>query len=144
MKVINGIIIDGKLYRAVANGKLCSECCLVSDHEKCNEIKPCSVFGNGYIFLEEGKVSQILTCNKEYAELYVAHKGDILKFPEEIETSERDYYEGDFEFKSGCDTLFSISQYDWGLPTGEKVEEYMTLCLHLVQRMKSLGNVLNE
>lgn len=23
MKVINGIIIDGKLYRAVANGKLC-------------------------------------------------------------------------------------------------------------------------
>lgn len=102
MKVINGIIIDGKLYRAVANGKLCSECCLVSDHEKCNEIKPCSVFGNGYIFLEEGKVSQILTCDKEYAELYVAHKGDILKFPEEIETSERDYYEGDFEFKSGC------------------------------------------
>lgn len=33
MKVINGIIIDGKLYRAVANGKLCSECCLVSDHK---------------------------------------------------------------------------------------------------------------
>lgn len=45
---------------------------------------------------------------------------------------------------SGCDTLLSISQYDWGLPTDEKVEEYMHLCLHIVQRMKSLGNVLNE
>lgn len=45
---------------------------------------------------------------------------------------------------SGCDTLLSISLYDNGLPTDSQVEEYMTLCLQLVQRMKSLGNVLNE
>ena len=102
MKVKNGIIIDGKLYKAFPSSNPCSECCLKSDHEKCNEIKPCSIFGSDYKFIENGEVSQILTCNRKYADLYVAHKGDIIKFPMEIETRVRDYYEGDFEFKSGC------------------------------------------
>lgn len=41
---------------------------------------------------------------------------------------------------SGCDTLQSISSYDDDLPTEEQVSEYMTLALHLVQKMKFLAD----
>ena len=37
---------------------------------------------------------------------------------------------------SGCDTLLGISQYDYGMPNSEQVEEYMTLCLHILQHFK--------
>jgi len=40
---------------------------------------------------------------------------------------------------SGCDTLQAISEYDYELPTDEQVKEYMTLALHLVQKLKRLG-----
>lgn len=40
---------------------------------------------------------------------------------------------------SGCDTLQAISSYDDDLPTDEQVKEYMTLALHLVQKLKRLG-----
>lgn len=39
---------------------------------------------------------------------------------------------------SGCDTLQSISDYDYDLPTEGQVKEYMTLALHLVQKLKWL------
>lgn len=39
---------------------------------------------------------------------------------------------------SVCDTLQAISSYDDDLPTGEQVKEYMTLALHLVQKMKRI------
>lgn len=39
---------------------------------------------------------------------------------------------------SGCDTLQSIHEYEDGLPNEEQVKDYMTLCLHLIQRMKYL------
>lgn len=39
---------------------------------------------------------------------------------------------------SGCDTLQSICGYDYGLPTEEQVKLYMTLVLHLVQKLKWL------
>ena len=39
---------------------------------------------------------------------------------------------------SGCDTLLSISEYQDGLPTEEQVKDYMTLCLHLIQKLKPL------
>jgi len=39
---------------------------------------------------------------------------------------------------SGCDTLQGISSYDYGLPTDLQVKEYMTLALHLVQKLKWL------
>lgn len=35
---------------------------------------------------------------------------------------------------SYCDTLLSISEYDYGLPNKNQVKDYMTLCLHLLQR----------
>lgn len=41
----------------------------------------------------------------------------------------------DYGSCSGCDTLLSISGYDTGYPSEEQVNEYMTLSLHLVQRM---------
>lgn len=40
---------------------------------------------------------------------------------------------------SGCDTLQGISCYESGLPTEEQVQDYWTLCLHMIQKMKRLG-----
>lgn len=39
---------------------------------------------------------------------------------------------------SGCDTLLSISLYEEGIPSEQQVKDYMTLCLHLLQRMKTI------
>ena len=39
---------------------------------------------------------------------------------------------------SACDTLQSISEYGEGLPNEKQVKEFMTLALHLVQKMKRL------
>lgn len=41
---------------------------------------------------------------------------------------------------SGCDTLLSISNYEYGLPNKEQVKEYMTIALHLVQKLRWLGS----
>ena len=40
---------------------------------------------------------------------------------------------------SGCDTLQAISSYNYDLPTEDQVKEYMTLALHLVQKIQRLG-----
>lgn len=40
---------------------------------------------------------------------------------------------------SGCDTLLSISSYDEDLPDESQVEAYMTVALHLLQRLKIMG-----
>ena len=40
---------------------------------------------------------------------------------------------------SGCDTLQSIHECKDGLPSDEQIEEFMTLALHLVQKLKWLG-----
>ena len=39
---------------------------------------------------------------------------------------------------SGCDTLQAICDYENGLPTDDQVKGYMTLALHLVQKLKWL------
>lgn len=39
---------------------------------------------------------------------------------------------------SGCDTLLSISEYDDGLPAEEQVNDYIQLCLNLIQKLKPL------
>lgn len=36
---------------------------------------------------------------------------------------------------SGCDTLQGISCYNYDLPTENQIKEYMTISLHLVQKM---------
>ena len=54
---------------------------------------------------------------------------------------------------SGCDTLLSIQNYDDEIPNEAQVDEipneaqvneYMQLCLHLIQRMRILGDKENE
>ena len=42
---------------------------------------------------------------------------------------------------SGCDTLQGICGYEDDLPTEEQVKEYMTLALHLVQKMRYITSV---
>ena len=40
---------------------------------------------------------------------------------------------------SGCDTLLSIGEYSNDLPTEQQIKEYMTIALHLVQKLRKLG-----
>ena len=42
---------------------------------------------------------------------------------------------------SGCDTLQAISGYDDDKPSESQIKEYMTLALHLVQKMRWLSGV---
>ena len=41
---------------------------------------------------------------------------------------------------SGCDTLMGIHDYRDGLPSDEQVKKFMSLALHLVQKLKWLVN----
>ena len=41
---------------------------------------------------------------------------------------------------SGCDTLQGISGYSDDPPTDEQINDYMTLALHVVQRLKKMGD----
>ena len=41
---------------------------------------------------------------------------------------------------SGCDTLQAIRSYTDEKPTDEQVKDYMTLALHIVQRLKLIGD----
>ena len=41
---------------------------------------------------------------------------------------------------SGCDTLLAISNYGCGYPNDNQVEDYMTLCLHLLQKCCFMGD----
>lgn len=41
---------------------------------------------------------------------------------------------------SGCDTLMWILEYEDGYLSESQIDELMTLCLHLVQKMKFLGD----
>lgn len=46
---------------------------------------------------------------------------------------------------SGCDTLLRINRYDTDeLPDENQVEDYMSLCLHLVQHCKCMGEFREE
>lgn len=46
------------------------------------------------------------------------------------------YVRIDYGSCSACDTLQEIQGYDDNPPTDEQVKKYMTLALHIVQRMK--------
>lgn len=47
------------------------------------------------------------------------------------------YVRVDYGSCGHCDTLCSIKERDWGdRPTDDQVNEYMTLALHIVQRIK--------
>lgn len=39
---------------------------------------------------------------------------------------------------SGCDTLEAIRDYSDDQPTDSQIDDYMTLCLHLIQQMKEV------
>ena len=41
---------------------------------------------------------------------------------------------------SGCDTLLGINNYEDGKPNDSQIKDYITLCLHLIQRMKPFVN----
>lgn len=57
-----------------------------------------------------------------------------------------DYYVFDNYYGScsGCDTLLHIVEFMSGLPSKDDVDSLMKLCLHMVQRMRCLSDLLND
>lgn len=45
---------------------------------------------------------------------------------------------------SGCDTLQAIHWYEYGLPNEQQVEDYMELCLHLLQKCNFMVDKIEE
>jgi len=48
------------------------------------------------------------------------------------------YVNIDYGSCSGCDTLLAIKGYDDDLPSPQQVKDYMTLALHIVQKLKKM------
>lgn len=70
------------------------------------------------------------------------HQGSLLYILQEKGYwSDRFYYVVvSYGSCSGCDTLEEIKSTDWGrkTPDESQVKDYMTLCLHIVQKIKKL------
>lgn len=63
----------------------------------------------------------------------------IFVIPEEgYQPSSYWFVKVDYGSCSGCDTLERIRNYCDEKPTPEQVDDYMTLALHIVQRLKSM------
>lgn len=45
---------------------------------------------------------------------------------------------------SGCDTLLAINDYSDGFPDDDQVNDYMTLCLHLLQNCHTMDETEDE
>lgn len=116
---------------------------------------------------EYGDYSKVVSalikhCLNQYTGSY-----DYEMFSEEFDVSDhgdyqgtqifllhKDVYQPDTEYYyvfdkyygscSGCDTLLSINGYEDRIPTAEQVDEYMTLCLRMVQRMRCLGDLFKD
>ncbi len=63
---------------------------------------------------------------------------------DKYQPSEDEYYFTSVGYGScsGCDTLQGISDYDGELPTEEQVDDYMTLALHMIQKMKKYSDFI--
>lgn len=70
----------------------------------------------------------------------------FLLHKDTYQPSENQYYVFDNYYGScsGCDTLQGISQYDSKVPSDGQLDAYMSLLLHMIQRMKCLGNLWKE
>jgi len=86
-------------------------------------------------------------CSWDFSKMTVIDDGDyqgteIFIIPSTTyQPSVEDYLMTDTYYGScsGCDTLLGICDYDDELPSESQVKEYMTLALHLVQKMKRLS-----
>lgn len=72
-------------------------------------------------------------------QIFLLHKE---KYSPEVD----DYYIFDNEYGScsACDNLLRINEYKYDLPTEEQINQYMTLCLHMCQRIKCLNELCNN
>lgn len=50
------------------------------------------------------------------------------------------YTSVDYGSCSGCDTLQAISVYSNDLPNKKQIQQYWTLCLHMMQKMRRMKN----
>ena len=67
-------------------------------------------------------------------EIFILHKDTY-----QPSTEEYVYTNNYYGSCSGCDTLLSISVYNYGKPNEEQVKDYMELALHLLQKCKYMS-----
>lgn len=96
--------------------------------------EPCLLKADDYVGFDLTKMTVIDNGDYQGTQIFIIPK-DIYQ------PSVGDYVMTNTYYRScsGCDTLRGIRYYEDGLPTDEQVEEYMTLALHLVQKLKWLG-----
>lgn len=91
--------------------------------------------------------------NFDLEKLYVIDDGDyqgtqIFILPKDVyQPTAEEYLVTDTYYGScsGCDTLQAICDYnEEAIPTAEQLKDYMTLALHLVQKMHWLSNDSDE
>lgn len=98
------------------------------------------------------KIFEFIILDKDYniSKITVVDDGDyqgtqIFLIPEETYQPSEDEYlitSVGYGSCSGCDTLQSIHSYnDEKKPSESQVSEYMTLALHLIQKMKKLNEI---
>lgn len=72
-------------------------------------------------------------------QVFILHRNDYQPSVEDYV-----YTNTDYGSCSGCDTLQHIHQYECGLPDEEQIEDYMKLCLHLLQRCNFMIDIEEE
>lgn len=111
-----------------------------------------SVYADSYVALLKCVIKECFEGKIADADLNEIDYGDyqgtlIIIFHEDTyqpSSDETFYTVIEYGSCSGCDTLLHISQYDTGLPTKQQVDDYMTLCLEMVQEIKSFGKGLDD
>lgn len=93
-----------------------------------------ALFTHVILGLDTSEITEIDNGDYQGTKLFLAHK-------EAYQPDASDYvvthnYYGSC---SGCDTLQGINGYEDGLPSESQVNDYMTLALHLVQKMEYLS-----
>ena len=96
-----------------------------------NNEKPDKDYGFCYKTISTKDIQQIDYGDYQGTLIFVFHQNTYK--PDKNETF---YTVVDYGSCSVCDTLMGISDYDCGSPTEKQLNDYMTLCLHLVQNIK--------
>lgn len=104
-------------------------------------------YANEYLSIVK-KIFELVLAEKSYQldKITVVDDGDyqgtqIFLIPEDTYQPSADEYiitNTYYGSCSGCDTLQGINEYSYELPSESQVSEYMTLALHLVQKMSRL------
>jgi hypothetical protein len=116
-------------------------------------ITPQPEYADSYLAILKIIVGLVLT-DKQYklSRITVVDDGDwqgtqLFLIPEDVYQPSLGHYLLTHTYYgscSGCDTLKKINQYEEGLPSEDQIAAYMTLSLHLIQKMTRITTPENR